>query len=297
MKKSVITAKSAICVILGNLGQAVAFDCFLAGNDIAAGGFGGLALVISELVPLTPGVIVAIMSVPLFIWSWVVQGTKYTISALLSTAAFSFFVDALAFMDTLTEDRLLASLCGGFLYGISAYIMARGYVAGSGTDLLARLLVTKLKHISLGTLLLVCDGTVVVLSMIVFRELESGIYAVVTLTVMSFVLDAAINGGNKAMLFEIITDRSPDELSDAIMNEMERGVTLVPVTGMYERQNRNMLMVVVSPREVYAVKKLIRQHCPGAFVVMLPASEILGEGFSGLDVTVTERAREKENEQ
>ncbi|MGM9521433.1 MAG: YitT family protein [Oscillospiraceae bacterium] len=285
MKKQNITLKEILYILFGNAGFAVAFNCFFTGNDIAAGGFGGLGLIISMWLPVSIGLIVFVISVPVFIWSYFVQGLKYTVSALLSTAAFSLLVDLFSFLPTLTENRLLAAICGGALYGFSSSILVRGYVSGSGTDLLARLLVTKFRHISLGSMVLICDGFVVALSVVAYGDIESGIYAAGALMIASYVMDTSIRGVNRAVIFQIITDGSADELADAII-KMDRGVTLLPAMGMYKRQEKNMLMVVVRPREIYAFKDLIRRISPGAFVMMVPANEVMGEGFKGIDVTV-----------
>jgi uncharacterized membrane-anchored protein YitT (DUF2179 family) len=286
MKKSGITLQALICILLGNAGQAVAFNCFFSPNEIAAGGFGGLALVLSTLIPISVGLLVIILSVPMFIWSYFVQGLEYTISALLSTVAFSAFVDLFSFLPCLTENKLLAAICGGLIYGAAAYILVRGYVAGTGTELLARLMVTKIRHISMGTMILILDGIVILLSVIVFGDLETSIYAIGSIAIASYSLDALIKGGNKAVIFQIITDGDADKLADEIMKSLDRGVTLIPAKGMYERKERDMLMVVVSPREVYAFKDIVRRLCPNAFIVMLSANEVMGEGFGGLDVTV-----------
>ena len=285
MKKGKPTLKEVMCLILGNLGFAVAFNCFFTGNDIAAGGFGGLGLIISTWLPVPIGLVVMVISVPVFIWAYFVQGLRYTLSALASTAAFSILLEALSFLPNLTDNRLLAAVCGGGIYGFSASILVRGYVSGSGTDLLARLLVTKFRHISLGTMQLICDGVVVALSVIAFGDLESGIYAAGALMITSYVMDTAIRGLNRAVLFQIIPEGSAEELADAILR-MDRGVTMVPVVGMYKRREKNMLLVVVRPREIYAFKDLIRTMSPGAFVVMVSANEVMGEGFVGIDVTV-----------
>ncbi len=292
MKKFKRSIKGVLYLLLGNFGYSVAFNCFFTENNIAAGGFGGLGLVINSILPVSTGVAVFVMSVPVFIWSYIVQGPKYTVSALASTLAFSVFLDVFSFFPNLTEDRLLAAICGGALYGVSASVLIMGGVSGSGTDLLARLLVTRFRRISLGAILMVCDGIVVILSVIAFGDIESGVLAVVSLFVLSTVMDTAIRGVNRACLFEIIPDGPAEELAKEIM-ELGRGVTLVQAQGMYQRTKRDMLLVVVRPREVYAVKDLIREKCPGAFVMLLPANEIMGEGFDGLDVTVPMREKDR----
>ncbi len=296
MKQKGISLRSLLYLIVGNLGLALALDCFFTGNEIAAGGFGGIGVIVNALAPsLSVGFVVFVISIPVFIWSYFVQGWAYTLSALLSTVAFSGFADLLTFLPNLTENRLLAAVCGGALYGVAGAILARGYVAGSGTDLLARLLVTKIRHISLGTFVFLCDALVVLASVFAFGDIESGIYAGGAIAVCSFTMDKVIHGFNKAVVFEIITPdaETADKLSGIIMEKLDRGVTMIPAVGMYERRERNMLMVAVSPKQIYEIKDLIHDHAPGSFAVMLHANEVIGEGFKGLDVTVPVKDVEK----
>ncbi len=289
MKIGRVSLKSLLYIIVGNLGLALALDCFFTPNEIAAGGFGGLGVIVNYLAPrLSVGTVVLAVSVPVFIWSWFVQGAAYTVSALLSTVAFSAFTDIFSFLPGLTENRLLAAICGGAVYGVAGAVLVRGYVAGSGTDLLARLLVTKFRNISLGTMVLICDGVVVAASVLAFGDIESGIYAAGAITVCSFTMDSVIHGFNKAVVFQVITpdDESGERLAQAVMEKLDRGVTLIPAVGMYRHSDRSMLMIAVSPKQIYEVKDIIHAMAPGSFVVMLHANEVIGEGFKGLDPTV-----------
>ncbi len=296
MKQKSVSLKSLLYLLLGNLGLALALDCFFTGNAIAAGGFGGVGVIVNALFPsLSVGFVVFVISIPVFIWSYFVQGWAYTLSALLSTVAFSGLADLLAFLPNLTENRLLAAICGGALYGVAGAILVRGYVAGSGTDLLARLLVTKFRHVSLGTFVFLCDAVVVLASVFAFGDIESGIYAGGAIAVCSFTMDKVIHGFNKAVVFEIITPdaETAEKLAGIIMKKLDRGVTMIPAVGMYQRRERNMLMVAVSPKQIYEIKDLIHDHAPGSFAVMLHANEVIGEGFKGLDVTVPVKDVEK----
>ncbi len=288
IKTSGITLKSLMYLIVGNLGLAFTLDCFYTANEIAAGGFGGIGLIVSTLAPVSVGTVVFVISIPVFIWSYFVEGFAYTLSALLSTLAFSFFADVLTFLPNITDNRLLAVICGGAVYGVSGAVLVRGYVAGSGTDLLARLLVTKFRHVSLGAMVFICDGVVVVASVFAFGDIESGIYAALAIFVCSYVMDAVINGFNKAAVFEIITPtpETADALANAVLQNLDRGVTLIPVVGMYEKSPRNMLMIAISPKQTYELKDLVDTYAPGSFAVMVHANEVIGEGFKGLDVTV-----------
>ena len=294
MKNKYVNIKDFMFLILGNLGYSVAYNCFFTENEIAAGGFGGIGLIVSQFLPVSSGLVVFVISIPVFLWSFKQQGVKYTMSALFSTLAFSAFLDIFSFLPTLTLDRPLAAICGGAIYGVSAAVLTNGRVAGSGTDLLARLIVTKFRSFSLGTTLMVCDGIVVLLSAFVFRDPEAALLATVSIIVLSVVMDGAIRGINRASLFEIIPNGNAQELAQEIM-ELGRGVTLIKAEGMYERQPRDLLLVVVRPREVYLIKDIIREKYPGSFVMLLPANEILGEGFSTLDVTMPVKDEKRED--
>jgi len=286
MKKLGFSWKSAAYLVAGNLGYALALDLFFVGNNIAAGGFSGLGIVVCSFVPVSIGVFMLAISVPLLIWAYFVHGWRYVLSALVSTVMYSTMVDAFAFLPTLTTNRPAAALCGGVMSGLSAALLLRGNASGGGTDLLARLLVTRFRHISIGAMLFICDGVVVTLSMIVFGDVESGLYAAMAIAVCSYVMDWAVRGFNRASVFQIVTDAPADELAAVIMREMDRGVTCFPATGMYGKKPKSVLMVVVRPREIYAVKDIVKRYAPDAFVMLSTANEILGEGFRGIDVTV-----------
>lgn len=288
MKTRAVTLKQLLYLLVGNLGTALALDCFFTDNNIAAGGFGGVGVIVNSLLPVSVGTVVFVISVPVFIWSWFTEGAAYTVSALLSTLAFSVFTDLLDFLPCLTENRLLAAICGGALYGVSGAVLVRGYVAGSGTDLLARLLVTKFRHISLGTMVLICDTVVVTASVFAFGDIESGIYAAGAIVVCSYTMDQAIRGFNTAVVFQVITpdEEAGERLAETVMRRLDRGVTLIPAVGMYKHSDRSLLMIAVRPRQIYEVKDIIHEIAPGSFVVMLHANEVMGEGFKGLDVTV-----------
>ena len=284
------------CLLLGNRLFGLGFNLFFRMNDIAAGGFGGLGLVVSHFLPVSVGTVVFVLSVPLLIWSFCVQGLKYTVSALLSTAALSLFTDLFAFLPSITDNKLLAALCGGACYGLAAATLVRGQVSGSGSDLLGRMLITQFRVLTLGTFVMLVDAVVILLSILAFGNIEAGIYAGISIFVCSFVTDTIINGSNKAYMFQIITNVDADYLSEQISRELDRGVTLIPAKGMYKKEERNMLLVVVSRRQVYAMKDVIKAHAPDAFVVLVSANEIMGEGFKGLDVTVPIKELEAEQE-
>jgi len=287
MRRIIGTPKEYAHLIVGNALYGLGFNLFFRTNDIAAGGFGGLGMVVNYYLPfISIGTAIFLMSVPVFLWSFKLQGAKYTLSALLSTVACSVFTDLFAFLPNVTENFLMAAILGGALYGVASMTLVRGRVAGRGTDLLGRLLITKFRVLSLGSFVLIVDGIVVLLSILTFGNLETGVYSVVAIVVYSIVTDRLINGFNRAFTFQVITSVDPDMLCEKIFEKLDRGATLVAARGMYSHEDRNMLYVAVSRSQIYEMKDILHEYAPDAFVMLMPSNEIMGEGFRGVDVTV-----------
>lgn len=286
--------KRILFMLLGNAGYALSLNLFLAGNDIAAGGFAGLGVVINGLLrqlsmPEIPlGAFMLCLTVPLLIWAFFVKDIQFMIFTLLSTLTYTSAVDLLAFLPTVTDNRLIAAICGGMLYAISSVLMIKADCSAGGTDLLAKLLMTKLRNMSLGRMFLCIDGFIVIASMIVFGEVEIGIYAVIAIAVCSYGTDAIIHGLNRACIFYIITDQKPEAISEAIMEKLHRGVTSLTGLGMYAHSQRNILLVAVKTGEVYKLKQLMQELDPASFMFLVPANEVLGKGFSTIDLNQTQ---------
>ncbi len=262
-----------------NLGYALAINLFLEDNEIAAGGFSGLAIALNHFVYIPVGVFTFVLSIPLVFWAWAAKGRYFTLSTLISSALYSVLIDALSFLPSLTDNMLIAAISGGLLYGVSATLLLKSGGSSSGTDLLVRLLLTKGRSLTLGKMYLLTDGTIILLSALIYQNIENGIYAALCLAVSAWTADSLIRGFNRANVFHIILDSDPEPLAKAIMRELDRGVTLQKATGMYARGEKSVLVVVVKPREVYRVKDLIKKYAPTAFAYLSPAAEVVGEGF------------------
>jgi uncharacterized membrane-anchored protein YitT (DUF2179 family) len=269
-------------LILANLGYALGINLFLEDNQIAAGGFSGLAIALNHLFYVPVGAFTFVLTIPLLVWAWFAKGKYFTVSTLISSVFYSVFIDVLSFLPCLTTNKLIAAIAAGILYGVSSVMFLKANGSSSGTDLLARLLLTKGRSLTLGKMYLLTDGTIILFSIFVYGNIENGIYAALCLATSSWVTDSLINGFNKASVFHIIMDTDPEPLAKAIMKVLDRGVTLQKGTGMYAQSDKSVLVVVVKPREVYKVKDLIKKYAPKAFAYLNPASEVVGEGFNML---------------
>ena len=279
-------ARRGMFLVLGNACCALSINLFLAGNGIAAGGFSGLAIALNHFFYVPIGAFVLVLSLPLLIWAVFCKGWGFVLSTLAATALYSVFVDlSAAMLPTATDDLLLAAICGVALNGLAAVLFLQADCSDGGTDLLARLLLTRRKDLSLGKMFLLVDGAVVLFSMLVNRNLEIGVVAAVSLAVNSYVSDRLIQGMNKASVYFIITSGPPEPIAQAIFAELGRGVTRLSGEGMYAKTDRSVLLTVVKPSQSYRVKALVKRIDPGAFVFLAPASEVVGKGFIDVDAT------------
>ncbi len=174
--------KKLLFIFMGNLCYALAINLFLKPNRIAAGGFAGLAIALNPWLHVPTGVFVLILSAPLFVWAVFVKGWSFMLLGLAGSVLYTFEVDISAlFLPAVTHDLLLAALCGGALNGLAAICFLEAETNSGGTDLLARLLLTRHRNLSLGTMFLFCDGAVVLVSMLVEKNLEIGIYGAIAI--------------------------------------------------------------------------------------------------------------------
>ncbi len=279
MSKHKGTLEKAWYFFIGNLMYAIALDQFLVGNNIIGGGFAGIATVINYFVPIPVGTFVFILTLPFLFLSVKMKGKAYTIKTLVATFIYALFVDVLAQFPLLTTNKLVASVFGGLLYGLGAVAFLKAQASAGGTDLVARLLHQRFKTISLGKVFLTVDGAIVVLAMVVFKDFETGLYALITMYICAAVCDKIINGFDYANICYIISEHHTDAIAEALMSRMLRGVTCMKGQGMYSGVERRMLWVVVRPKETFLLKDIVSDIDDTAFVVVAHANEVLGDGF------------------
>ena len=286
-----ITKEQVMYLLLADVLYALALNLFYVGNKIAAGGFAGVATVINSFIPIPIGLAVFIMSIPVVIAAWKVKGGTYTIMAVATTAVYSLIVDVLSFLPTVTDDKLVAVICGGILYGFGASLAIKAHLSSGGTDLLAKVLITKFRTLSIGTILMTIDGSIVILAAIAFKDIGAAIYAILAIATCSVITDLMNRGFNRAQMFLIFCDKNLEQISDAILYEMGRGATSLRGTGKFSNSEKEILLVVVKPSETHILKEIVHKLDPTAFMVLVSANEIIGEGFE--DTNLTETVEEK----
>lgn len=271
-----------LIIALGSIIYAISVVSFTSPNNIAPGGMTGIATMLNYLFGLPIGTFIFILNIPLFIWGAIENGKGFLTKSVIGTAFISIAIDALTqILPVYTGDTILASVFGGILYGVGlGFIFYRGGSTG-GTDIIALNIHKHLPHISTGTIILIADMVTLGMAFFVYNSLESVLYAVVAIFVSIRVIDTISYGtsrGNGKLMF-IIT-KNYDEVSNGIMKNIERGVTLLDGEGAYSGEKKRVVMCAVRPQQVYKITSNVREVDPNAFVIVTTAGTIQGRGFA-----------------
>ncbi len=272
--------KSYSIITLGSLAFALAFDWFYAPNQVAMGGVTGIAQVINALIPwLSVGLLTIIINIPLFLAGWKFIGFHLLLSSLFSMAVSSLAIDIIAaFWEFTPMDPMLACLCGGAMMGAGfGLVFSQGATTG-GTDIVAKLLKLKFSWLPLGKLMLVPDGVVLALVALTFGRIDAALYGAVGLFVSTRVMDAVLYGPNTAKVAYIISD-SWREITAALLEEQDRGVTILQGQGAYTNTEKQVLLVAFRQKEIVQIKRIVHEADSRAFFIVCNAHEVLGEGF------------------
>jgi uncharacterized membrane-anchored protein YitT (DUF2179 family) len=269
-------------ITLGALLEALALRLFLVPANLASGGVTGIAQIINYFTGWPIGVMVLLGNIPLFALGWrFLGGRRFAMRTAYAVVAYSVLVDLLPRLpffppNGLTDDLVINALYGAVIAGVGYGLVYRGNGTSGGSDILARIL-THWRSIPMTQSYLMVDSAVILAAGFVFGW-KQALYAIVVLYVSGLVVDTTMEGGGTVRSAMIITSQ-PEIVSEKILLDMERGVTVLEGTGAYTGENRPVLYCVVSRSEIQQLKSIVSEADPKAFMVIGVAHEALGEGF------------------
>lgn len=270
-----------IILALGCFIMSVGLNMFLEPYMIASGGLTGLAIVLKNLFNTPLWFINLVFNIPLFIFGIKILGKKDAIKTLIGILLLTFFLKVTEPLTSAfqTTDILLSSIAGGIVVGISLGMLFRVDASTGGTELACLILNRIFPFISISVFMFIIDGVVIALAGLVSKNIQIALYAIISLYVSVKICDTIVEGFDFSKSFIIVTNK-PDEISDSIMKNLERGVTFLEGRGGYSKQRKDVLLVVVSRREEVLLRKLVNEIDPLSFVIINNAYEVLGEGFT-----------------
>ena len=265
--------RNTVLLIIGSVICAVGVNGILIPREFVSGGVTGLALVIYYLTPLIPvSALYFILNVPLFILGWKYVGRRFLAYSFIGMIVYSAAIEWVH-ISMPVQDKLLAALLAGILIGFGSGIILRSAGSAGGTDILSVILIKKYS-IRLGSTILAFNGAILLLTAALF-SLENALYTLMYLYVSSHIVNVVVTGLSQRKAVMIIS-QSWRDISKAIMEDMNRGVTVIPARGGYTGTPGDVLYTVITFRELAVLKKIISRIDPTAFVVVTETLEVMG---------------------
>ena len=272
-----------LMIIVGTGLMSLAINSVFDAAGMVTGGFSGIAIIIKAWtknlieggIPLW--VTNCVLNLPLFVIAWKVRGFSFIKRAILGEISLSVWLAIQPVWNLAGNDLLLSALYGGVIQGVGIGLVFLGGGTTGGTDMMAAIIQKFLKHYSFAQIMQVIDAMVVLVGMYVFG-VHKALYAIIAVYLVTKVSDGLIEGLKFSKAAYIITGK-PKEISDMIINDLDRGVTGINAKGMYSGQDKLMLFCVVNKKEIIMLKEKVDKIDPDAFVIVTDAREVHGEGF------------------
>lgn len=272
--------RNALIVLIGNLIYAIGVALFILPSGLITGGTTGIALIMNHSFGITVSGFVGIFNVAMFIIGFLLLGKEFALTTLISTFAYPALLSLMQKIIgsfVLTNDLLLSALFGGLCIGTSLAMIIRIGASTGGMDI-PPLVLNKFFRIPVSVSLYIFDFLILIGQMF-FSNKETSLYGIVLVIVYTMTLDRLLALGASKTKLEIISKKS-SEISDLILKDIDRGVTLVHGKTGYLGIETDVIMTIISSRELYKVEKIVHDTDPEAFIILSKVGSVSGRGFS-----------------
>ena len=263
---------------IGCATMAFATSFFLLPNQLSSGGFTGIATIAYYLFKWSMGIVIFTLNIPLLIIGFFRIGKEFLIRSIIGTAMLSVFIDVFDKFEPLTSDKFLGCIYGGIIIGIGMALVLKSESSTGGTDLLTYIIRSFKKEYKSSSLIVIIDAIIIGMNVIVFRNIEIGLYSAITIYLMGKMIDIVFEGIDFTKIMFIISEKY-DKIALDIGEKIGRGTTGIYAKGMYTNKDKMMLLCVGSRNEMAKIKKIALGIDSKAFIVILNAREAFGKGF------------------
>ena len=265
-------------LIVGSFIMACATAFFLLPNKLSTGGFSGLSTICYYIFHIPAGTAMIILNLPLFIVAFFRVGKSFIIKSIFGTFLLSLFLNILEKFPTITNDRFLACIYGGIIMGIGTAIILKVSASTGGSDLLSYVMRSFNDRFKSGDLIIAVDTVIIVISIIVFKEIEIGLYSAIAIYLMGKMIDIFFEGVNFTKVLFIVSEKN-DDIARIIGKVIKRGSTGLYAKGMHTNNDKTVLFCVGSRGDIIRIKSIVQNIDDKVFMVIFNAREVLGKGF------------------
>ncbi len=270
-------------ILLGTACMAIAIKSVYDVMGLVTGGFTGISIMIKGMSEAYIGKGIplwftnTILNIPLFLVAIHKKGLRFLWKSLFGMLLLSAWLYVIPSFELIKGDILLTAVFGGLMTGVGIGMVLRAGATTGGVDLLATLLHSAKPRYSVVQMMQVIDAAIILLGAYIFG-VNRALYAILAVFVTTRISDTIIEGWKSAKFVYIISEKYK-EVSDVVMNQLQRGITALEGKGMYSGNTKSVLFCVVSRKEIVHLKEIIYQVDESAFVIVTDVREVLGEGF------------------
>lgn len=274
-------------ILTGTFIMAIGIVVFISPLKLAPGGVYGIAIILHHLFGFPIGLSGIALDIPLLIIGTLWLGPKFgmkTIAGVISLSAFITLWEYIYGYEPLIADsatHLVVAIFGGILIGTGLGLVFKTRATSGGTDIIAMILSKYMRHVPLGTILIMVDSFIVLFALVVFKDWTIPLYSWLVIYVTGLVVDKVIAGFSSAKAVIIVSDRY-EEIRLRIMEDLDRGGTFLKGEGMYNHSEKKIIYTTVSRKQLPQLIHFVHEIDPKAFLSVLDASATLGEGFDSL---------------
>jgi len=267
-------------IFIGCVITALSYVIFLIPHQIVPGGVTGIAMVLHFLYQTPVGILTIVLNVPLFLIAIRVLGLSFGIKSVIAIVFTNILIDFFSYSVTIaspTDNPLLAALYGGILLGLGLGLVFRGGASTGGTDIVGQVL-NRYTNLSVGMWIMIVDCVVITLAGVTTRSVELALLGYLALFLSSKIIDLVLEGIDYARAAFIISTEH-EQITEAIYDRMKRGVTVLEGHSPYTKEQRPVIMCVITKKETHNFKSMVHHIDKKAFVILTDVFEVLGQGF------------------
>lgn len=265
-------------LILGCFIMAFGISFFLLPNQLSTGGVSGIATIFYYVLHIPVGIVMFVLNIPLFLISYIRLGKNIVIRSIIGTIILSVFIDVLDPFGAITQDGFLACIYGGICVGIGTALVLKANSSTGGTDLLSYVIRSYKPYYTSSSLIVVVDTIIIFINVLVFKEIEIGLYSAIAIYLMGKMIDIIFEGINFTKAMFIISPKYK-EIAHKVGLEVKRGSTAICAKGMYKEEERVILFCVGNRNDIARIRQIANKLDRSAFIVVFNARETFGKGF------------------
>lgn len=265
--------------VLGGILIGVGIYNFAANAEFPLAGISGIALILYRLFGLPIGLGTVLMNVPIAVGCYRTLGREFFVRSVRSVIITSVIVDYVApLFPVYSGERMLAAICTGIFSGLGYALIFMNSSSTGGMDFVSMTIRAKNPHLSLGKIVFVLDCIIVVLGGVIFRNVDGTIYGLIITYLLTVVIDKIMYGIDAGKMTLIITEKG-QEVAEKIDEYIDRGATILKGRGFYTGEEKDIVMCACNNKQMYVIRKMVKEVDPKAFTVIMESNEVVGEGF------------------